>query len=76
LIYLSFAVEYVLNPITGNGIGSAVLMSGQTISVQAVFVNVAVLTLITMVPMAALGIICARFPNLLGRLTVRRTLDA
>jgi len=67
MIYLSFAVEYLVNPLTGNGVDAVSMVNGQMMPVQDVYTSVALITALTMLPMAGLGALCVRRSNLIRK---------
>lgn len=64
-LYLAFAVEYLLNPLLDHGAATTLVLDGMLVSVQDVYVGVAGLCAVTMVPMALLGMLCVMRPNLI-----------
>lgn len=66
-MYLAFAVEYILNPITGQAAEAQVFWSGQVFIVSDIYRDVSLLTLFTMLPMAFLGALCVWHPLLINR---------
>lgn len=71
LFYLSFAVEYLLNPLTGQGVGQTAFSGGGAWSVQQLYLAVAIIAGVTMVPLGAMVFCLLRWPretrNLLAR---------
>lgn len=55
LAYAAFAVEYLLNPLTGKGAGLVVPVNGAEVAVQDIYVYAAQTTLLTMIPVIALA---------------------
>lgn len=56
LMYLAFPVEYVLNPATAAGIDQKVLVNGALVPVADIHADIALLTGLTMVPVALLAV--------------------
>ena len=56
LIYAGFAGEYLLNPFTGHGSGHLTEVNGAFVGLQGVYVDTALICLVTMIPLAAAGI--------------------
>jgi len=52
LAYLAFAVEYVLNPLTGTAGSATLIIAGSPVAIQQIFLEIAVLCLLTMFPLA------------------------
>ncbi len=64
LFYLAFPVEYLLNPFLAGAAGDLVRVNYQPVPAATLFRNVALLSALTMVPAAVLGMACIRRPNL------------
>ena len=64
-LYLAFAVEYLVNPLVGHGVLATLVLDGAVVSVQDVYVGVAWLCALTMVPLALLGMLCIWRPSLI-----------
>ena len=62
-IYLAFSVEYLVNPLTGHGLAADIIVNGQAIKAQVIFLDTALLAGVTMVPMALLGVVCLWRPD-------------
>lgn len=56
LMYSAFAGEYLLNPFNGAVAASGIVVGSSEIQLQALYVQVSTLCLVTMVPLAMLGV--------------------
>ncbi len=59
LAYAAFAGEYLLNPFTGHGAGLSVPVNAETVAVQLLFSEAALICLMTMIPLALAGALAA-----------------
>lgn len=56
LMYLAFPVEYLLNPVMAAGTDQSVIVNGVLVPVKDIHTDIAVLTALTMVPVALLAV--------------------
>lgn len=59
LAYGAFAGEYLLNPFTGHGTGLSALVNAETVAVQLLYSEAALICLLTMIPLALAGALTA-----------------
>jgi putative membrane protein len=55
LMYLAFPIEYLLNPLFANSAGATVLINDVRVSVASVHFDIAMVTLLTMVPVSLIA---------------------
>jgi len=56
LIYVTFSVEYLLNPFVGKLGEQMVMVQGNLVSVQSLYIETAIYCLLTMIPLAIMGV--------------------